>query len=119
MKKHDNLDKDITYHCPMEACDKKYSNKAKLRQHIVKHFPGTLKPEDAAQLDIVPLFKNDEEKVKETVVQTSAVTVKSKLEMYYSTLYHAMPSLTFPKRQTLDSVKLKEFADDSSNPFPN
>ena len=79
LKKHDSLDKDITYHCPMEACDKKYSNKAKLRQHIVKHFPGTLKPEDAAQLDIVPLFKTDQENVKETDVETSVVTVKSKL----------------------------------------
>lgn len=72
-------DKDVTYHCPMESCDKKYNTKAKLRQHILKHFPGTMKPEDAAQIDIVPLFKNPpQDQRKEMIVTTSAVAVKSK-----------------------------------------
>lgn len=70
-------EQDITYHCPLESCDKKYNTKAKLRAHILKHLPETMKPEDAAQIDIVPLIQEGVG-AKETVVEPSAVTVKSK-----------------------------------------
>lgn len=71
----------------MESCDRKYNTKAKLRQHILKHFPGTLKPEDATKIDIVPLFKNqgqEQKKTQETIVTPSAVSVKSK-SLHYIT----------------------------------
>lgn len=91
LKKHDKADKrgdssdwsekEITYHCPMEKCDKKYNTKSKLRAHILKHFPDTLKPEDAAQIDIIPLL-HEGIGAKETVVEPSTVSVKSKLKCF-------------------------------------
>lgn len=77
MKKHEMGGKDITYHCPMENCEKRYTNKAKLRQHILKHFPGTLTPADAAQLDIVPLFRNGGKDVDKKSIQPASVNVKT------------------------------------------
>ncbi|KAK6973439.1 hypothetical protein BgiMline_024648 [Biomphalaria glabrata] len=38
LKKHDESGKTIVYHCPMEKCERHYTNKVSLRQHIlVKH----------------------------------------------------------------------------------
>lgn len=82
LKKHEKAklleDKEVTYHCPMDSCDKRYNTKAKLRQHILKHFPGTMKPEDAAHIDIVPLLKSEQtENPQETIVMPTTVSVKS------------------------------------------
>ena len=57
MKKHDaqNGEKEILYHCPMEGCSLKYTSKANLRQHIIKHFP-TKGPNDCLQIEFMPLL---------------------------------------------------------------
>ena len=114
LKKHDKAekrgengatdwsDKEITYHCPMETCDKRYNSKAKLRSHILKHFPETMKPEDAAQIDIVPLLQNGIG-AKETIVEPSTVTVKSKIENLC--FYQARVKATLPFSTTVSNTK--------------
>ncbi|WAR14011.1 ZXDC-like protein [Mya arenaria] len=66
----------IEYHCPMEQCGLCFDNKAKLRAHILKHFPGTARPEDAASIDVIPLLHHGIG-AKQTVVQPAAVDVKA------------------------------------------
>ena len=61
MKKHDtHAEKDILYHCPMDGCSMKYTSKANLRQHIIKHFP-TKGPSDnrCLQIEYMPLLSNE------------------------------------------------------------
>ena len=52
------------YHCPMEGCLKKYSNKPSLRAHIVKHVKQVMSENNNTQaetsnLDMMPYLDND------------------------------------------------------------
>jgi len=52
------------YHCPMEGCLKKYSNKPSLRAHIVKHVKQVMSENNKTQaetsnLDMMPYLDND------------------------------------------------------------
>ena len=40
IKKHNQGDEKIIYHCPLDGCSKKYTTKTSLRHHITKHYQG-------------------------------------------------------------------------------
>lgn len=79
MKKHEQSEEKITYHCPMDGCHKKYTNKINLRQHIVKHHISS--NSDMAHVDVATLLiaglQSDEEMAAEIQAQVSAVEGKS------------------------------------------
>jgi len=64
----------------MEKCNASFDKKAKLRAHILKHFPDTAKPEDAARIDVIPLLQHGVG-AKQMVVQPAAVEVMSRAYM--------------------------------------
>ena len=80
MKKHDPKDEgqEIMYHCPMDGCDQKYTCKASLRQHIIKHFPMK-DPNDVSHLDIIP-FLNEGWGEDGKVVSNESAGVIEKVE---------------------------------------
>ena len=82
----DASEREITYHCPMEKCNASFDKKAKLRAHILKHFPDTAKPEDAARIDVIPLLQHGVG-AKQMVVQPAAVEVMSRAYMNNSELW--------------------------------
>lgn len=76
MKKHDSSGEKITYHCPMEGCEKKYSNKVTLRQHLVKqHLSNTNGTADLAQnIDILPILLGDMQDIEQSGSKVTAAT---------------------------------------------
>jgi hypothetical protein len=77
MNRHESQKEEkITYHCPIEACMKKYFLKSKLREHMVqKHLSTISSNGQVTQLDLEPLLGGELQDIGLLPTNTEAKTV--------------------------------------------
>ncbi|XP_041365864.1 zinc finger protein 143-like isoform X2 [Gigantopelta aegis] len=105
LKRHEQSDKEITYHCPMEGCMRTYTCKANLRNHIIKHYLEAPSGTETRHLVLVPLLNGDDDAALEDMDDVNETTdVSMSVESLESVITGEDTSLTTSAPQDISLV---------------